>query len=503
MSASTSSVVSLHPGAVVALQRLRMDELGIARAIAADQLTSPQKYHNVWLFAIRITGTGRSYRSQLREHVWRDPDLYLNDEFLARCNGLAVIWEHPEKAVLDHREFATRAIGSIMLPYIKDDEVWGIAKIYDENAARAMEDKQLSTSPSVVLKNVAGSKVALDDGSTLLLEGKPALLDHIAICPLGVWDQDGDPTGVRNDSERLESMADPSEKLDQLLALLGTVTEQNKALTMRMDAQDLRHRADARARMDAEREEWMKKDPESCARDDAEEETERKKYEGDGDDETTATDKARNARRDRMKARKDAEDEESKKKEEEGEKKEEKKDDESEESEEEKKKKREEDEVKADARIQRIIDERIKSALPRAESTADRDLKATTQLRADRAYSAFGNQAPPPMAGEDVRAYRIRLARDMQKHSKAWEKIDLTALPVEALDLAETTIYADSITASKNVDIIPAGQLLKFTRTDPDTGHRITEFRGKESVFKRMSAPTQRVTAFLTNNRGS
>jgi 8-oxo-dGTP pyrophosphatase MutT (NUDIX family) len=184
----------LHPGAALALQRLDMDELGIAKAIAAGELVSPQRYGNVLLVSIRITGTGAAYRQGIDEYVWRDPSLYLNDEFLQRCNGLPVIWEHPKGRMMDSKEFNNRVIGSIMLPFIKDDGVWGIAKIYDDESAEALSTEQWSTSPGVRLQTSVSKR--LEDGSKLLIEGKPSLLDHVAICALGVWDVGGPPTGV-------------------------------------------------------------------------------------------------------------------------------------------------------------------------------------------------------------------------------------------------------------------------------------------------------------------
>lgn len=198
----------LHPGVRVALERLSWDELGVARAMAAGRLASPQRYENVWLFAIRITGTGVSYRHARKEFVWRDPSIYINDEFLARCNGLSVIWEHPEKSLLNDKEFDDRIIGSVMLPYLradKPDEVWGIAKVYDEEAAREMRENQMSTSPAVNFADpTENDRIRLEDGKVMLIEGKPSLLDHIAICPAGVWDKGGDPTGV----ESVEALAD-------------------------------------------------------------------------------------------------------------------------------------------------------------------------------------------------------------------------------------------------------------------------------------------------------
>ena len=39
-------------------------------------------------------------------------------------------------------------------------------------------------------------KIRLKSGSKLLIEGKPKLLDHIAVCFVGVWDKGNAPSGV-------------------------------------------------------------------------------------------------------------------------------------------------------------------------------------------------------------------------------------------------------------------------------------------------------------------
>lgn len=187
----------LHPGCRVALDKFGMTELGVADAIRDGRLTSPQQYENLWLFDIRITGTGLSFRSSIGEHVIRAPELYLNDEFLARCNGLPIIVEHPETYILNSEEFAERIIGTTFLPYIKGDEVWAIGKVFNDVAAKEMAKDQLSTSPAVLFRDSdVNTTMKLEDGSTLLIEGKPSLLDHIAVCIKGVWDKGGDPAGV-------------------------------------------------------------------------------------------------------------------------------------------------------------------------------------------------------------------------------------------------------------------------------------------------------------------
>ena len=231
----------LHPGCQIALDRFSMNELDIARAMAAGRLSSPQFYSNMWLFAIRITGTGAAYRTAWDEYVWRDPSIYMNDEFLARCNGLAVIWEHPKGATLDSEEYARRSIGSVFLPYlnIPKQEVWAIVKIYDDEAAKLMRDEQLSTSPSVVFSpDAAGTKLRTEDGRSILIENEPMLLDHIAVCGIkdgkpvpGVWDKAGPLEGIdRSAADAIPQSGHsmPIEKIDAALAMADMFIAQTK-----------------------------------------------------------------------------------------------------------------------------------------------------------------------------------------------------------------------------------------------------------------------------------
>ena len=207
----------LHPGCRIALDRITMNELGVARAIADGRLTSPQRYENVWLFAIRITGTRAAYRTKHDEYVFRKPENYLTEEFLARCNGLPVIWKHPPKALLNSEEFSNRIVGSVFLPYIAGDEVWAVAKIYVNAAAQMMMEEDLSTSPGVNFADFSvNAKLTLvlgtDDEVKVLAEGDPSLLDHVAVCELGVWDKGGEPSGIRSESREDSAMTPEEEK---------------------------------------------------------------------------------------------------------------------------------------------------------------------------------------------------------------------------------------------------------------------------------------------------
>lgn len=196
----------MHPGCLAVLQsqpflRIGLTEVGIAKKMASGALSSPQQYENVNLFSIRITGTGVCYRSTLGEFAWRDPKQYLNPGFLERCNGLPVIFEHPKDGVLDSKEFSKRVVGTVLYPFIKGDEVWAVAKIFDDGAVDLMRSERLSTSPSVVTDGDA--KLILEDGQECTIEGKPFLIDHIAICEKGVWDKGGDPAGVSNGNNQI------------------------------------------------------------------------------------------------------------------------------------------------------------------------------------------------------------------------------------------------------------------------------------------------------------
>jgi 8-oxo-dGTP pyrophosphatase MutT (NUDIX family) len=246
----------LHPGVHVALSRLAMTtETEVAQAIASGELTSPQQFANSWLFAMRITGTGAAYRRSWDEYVWRSPDLYMTPEFLARCNGLPVIMEHPKGATLNTKEYAARNVGTILLPYLRPEanEVWGIARIIDEPAAKLMESEQLSTSPAVVFHDPSvNTKLEDGDGKTILIEGKPSLLDHLAVCDLGVWDRGGDPRGIESvsvndavafsdsDVVHTQNRRRYSQKLNQALASVNRAQLRAAHLSLQFTLKGLR-----------------------------------------------------------------------------------------------------------------------------------------------------------------------------------------------------------------------------------------------------------------------
>lgn len=479
----------VHPGCAIALARITMNELDIARAIADGRLVSPQRYENVMLAAIRITGTDVAYRIKGNEFAYRNPDNYLNEEFLARCNGLPVLYLrrtgsrkdgfHPKSAVLDSEEFAERVVGSIFLPYIAGDEVWGIAKIYDDAAASDLEDKKLSTSPSVFFRDASvNSKLKLENGSTLLIEGKPTVLDHVTLCEQGVWDKGGEPTGVRSESRGDSAMTDEEKKAAEEKAKKDAEEAETKKKAdeaeakKKADEDEAKKKADADAgtqldktlkgiadslgsmhkRMDSFEMKDKARDDAEQARKDAEEAEKRKA----GDPEQLKADKAKKDAEDKEaeeKAKKDATDKEEK--------------------------------AKADsADIRKRIDE-VAGLIPKSIGDADYHALVDAQARADDIYAPFGKQAPRPQAGETVQLYERRVVREMKQHSPTWKGVDLAASSAFADDagfgVIRDQVYRESKATGMSPATVAAGELREVKKQSG--GHTIIEFVGAPSVW--------------------
>ena len=463
--------MNIHPGVIAALRRLAVtDELGVARLMAEGELSSPQRWHNVTLINLRITGTGIAHRPSLNEYVYRKPENYLTPDFLARCNGLSVIWEHPKKSLLTSKEYAARNIGAVMLPYIKGDEVWAISRVYDDEAIQLLADDQLSTSPAVLLDK--STKLQLEDGSNLLIEGKVSLLDHIAVCENGVWDKGEGPTGIetniRGDSIAMTDKEEAERK-----------DAEEKA---RKDAEE-KERHDAAKRMD-EKLDLMLKGIDACTkRMDAWEEEEKKKAdaakadaakkdgEGGTEAERLAADKKKADAEKEEKERKDAEEAERKKA----------------------------DAARADSTTIKEMAEQIKNltALVRQPiADSDRTALSEVQARADDVFIQLGDRAPQPLVGESPMMYRRRIVGLLSKHSDRWKGKPLERIDDVLLDNIEKDIYADALVRARSPNDMKPGQIRE--RKWQENGHTYTEFTGGPDAhfIKSLTRPARRVRSF-------
>lgn len=409
----------LHQPFAEMLAQQPLNETQVASLISDGTLSSPQYFINMWMYAIRVTGTGVTWRSADQQMAFRNPDDYLTPEFLQRVAGVPLIWLHPEKNKLDSDEFAKRVIGTLTNAWVADNgEVWAIARVYDAEAAEMMATRQLSTSPTVSFSEPQSAVVKID-GQSLLVEDSPVLLDHVAICEQGVWDKLLDPTGVKSDS-----IPNEAEKMDEekIVALI------NKAIDARMakadsEAQEAKEKADA--------DEMAKKEKADAEAKEAEE----------------------------AKAKADADEKEAKEKA----------------DAEEKEKADAYEKEKADSELRREIAE-LRSRIPTELSDAERNEVADAQVKADSVFSSFGKRAPMPLSGEKPISYRRRLMVQLQEHSPDFKAVDLSSIADAAmLGFVEKQIYADAQSAA-SLSVGP-GSLREIKRSDA-TGRQISTFEG-------------------------
>lgn len=417
---------------------MSLTELEVAERIRDGTVPSPVKFSNMWLVNLRITGTGLAYRAGLKEHVWRDPKLYLNEEFLRRCNGLPVIANHPDDAVLTEEDFKSRSVGSVMLPYIRGDEVWAVCRVYLQSIVEEITEGDVSTSPSVVFNSTSGNVEVQEGDTNFLIEGVPFLVDHIALVTkdhgsLGVWDKDRIPAGVEvTNTGEIEMEKEELQALLQGVVndALSGINQKIDGVVTRMDSLEQRDKA----RADAE--EQAKKEAEEKAKADEAAEEQRKA------DEAAGKEAEEKAKADEA-AAKDAE-----------------------------------EKAKADseAEEQRKADEE-------AEKERNDSALAEAQAKADSAFSACGKNAPAPFSGENALDYRKRALIAMQKHSPAHKDVNIRAIADSAtLAVLEDAIFSAARQSIEKEMMSTQGQLHKRIRND-EAGRRITEYQGDPNVW--------------------
>ncbi|MFZ5192485.1 NUDIX domain-containing protein [Enterobacter roggenkampii] len=428
----------LHQPFAEMLAQQALNETEVAALIADGTLSSPQFFINMWMFAIRVTGTGVTWRSADQQMAFRNPDDYLTPEFLQRVAGVPLIWLHPEKNKLDSDEFAKRVIGTLTNSWVADNgEVWAIARVYDAEAAEIMATRQLSTSPTVTFSEMQDSIIKID-GQPLLVEGSPVLLDHVAICEQGVWDKLLAPTGVKSDS-----IPNEAEKMDK---------EELKALMRECFADMQKEKADSEAKEKADAEEREAKE-----KADAEE---KEKADAAEVEEKAAKEKADAEAKEKA----DAEEAECMAKE------------------------------KADSELRQQIAD-LRSRIPTELSDEERNEVADAQVKADSVFSCFGKRAPVPLSGEKPLAYRRRLMIQLQEHSPDFKSVDLSSIADSALlSVAEKTIYAD---AQKSASLsVGPGMLREIKRADA-TGRQISTFEGDPAAtWAPFQSGKRQVTSF-------
>lgn len=160
-------------------------------------LKSPQIYEESFYIKLRITGTGITERYKEDENgdvllddnnkpitykIDRLEEDFLSDEFLKSCIGIPVLIEHPESNFLNGENYKNHVVGTIVQAYIKPEvkEVWCIARIYDPEVLKLINEGLKSTSPAIKAKNIENKSDTIKE--------KFVYIDHLALVVDGYWD---------------------------------------------------------------------------------------------------------------------------------------------------------------------------------------------------------------------------------------------------------------------------------------------------------------------------
>jgi hypothetical protein len=462
----------------------------VAEGIRDGKYASPQKYGDFWLFALRVTGTGEAWRDSIGEWANRDPSIWLAPEFLERAASVPIIDGHPERSGLNSDEYRERSVGNMVLSYIKDDEVWGVGKIFDADMATLMQTTHRSTSPGVTPPK-GSIPVEQNDGSQVLNEGLPLILDHLAICEAGVWDKDGPPSGIRLDARKEPSVADKTkEEIEK---------ERADAEKIRADAAESELK-DAKTKLDEMMADKARRDAEESDKEELA---------------AAAKEKAdRKTKHDAMRAdfekRKDAESDEDYEKRQDC-----RMDDESEEEFEDRKKDRK---VKMDAAKQEAIDadrgtKEIKdaktladmqatidrqgrqlAALSQPPSLEDSDKTAQAWKRADAIFQKLGESTPQPMHGETPIRYRRRAANLLRPFTDSWKAyVFHDAQQIQDFDAVENLIYAEAEAHAKKAIVDKPGFLREIKGKTSLGRDQVTFIGDHRTAWLPFMHPTKRV----------
>lgn len=441
-----------------------LNETDVARRIRDGELMSPLKFSGFWLVDLRITGTGLAYRTKLREHVWRSPELYLNEAFLARCNGLPLVVNHPPSGRVDEAWFREHGAGSVVLPYIRGDEVRAVCRLYGQDIVERILTEEMSTSPGVLLGKEA-TELPAEDGETILIEGEPWLLDHIALVTkeqgaLGVWDKGGEPSGITRPFNHEDIQMDKDELKALLSDMFSPVKETVTALEGRMDSLEQTYQT-AQAEAGADK-----------IRADAQIDADKIRADAQAEADKIRADAQAEADDIRADAQKDAE------------------------------------QLRADAQAENTPDEPDGSEA-RADDNPDETVRddadeaalAEAQARADSACAACGVKPLSPFSGEKPLDYRRRVLKSLVKFSDQYKDLDVRTInDAAAMDIIEKSVFADAQASVSKRIASTVGSLIPRVRTD--NGREIREYFGDMNTWLNRFKPASMTVMDNLNHGG-
>jgi hypothetical protein len=105
----------------------------------------------------------------------------------------------------------------------------------------------------------------------------------------------------------------------------------------------------------------------------------------------------------------------------------------------------------------------------------------SAQTRAESVYQAFGDSAPPPLAGETAHSYRQRLVQGVQQHSPQYRNVNLAGCNPSILNGFEDAIYNDAQAHASDSSRFRPGQMHPIVIND-GAGRPITKYIGHQGA---------------------
>ena len=163
---------------------------------------------------VRITGTGLNLRkNDDGETIVADRQKagFYSPAFLEHAKTLPILCEHPKEGMLSSENLkSSPIIGNCIDAWIQQDEVWGLARIYDKTLLEKLGKEINSTSPAVWI----GYEKSCEDG---IMKETPLSINHLAFVKRGHWDIDGSVGYDDREKETVESINSDiiSEKINE------------------------------------------------------------------------------------------------------------------------------------------------------------------------------------------------------------------------------------------------------------------------------------------------
>lgn len=206
-------------------------KLGLRDGIVEDE--------NCFYIPVRVTGVGETIRIDENGNPYVEERLkaeYFTPEVLAACSRLPITLDHPEGQLLSPKTIdKAKIIGLTLHAYIKGEEIWAIAKVFDKSIIKLFGKEICSTSPGISCFYV----IITDDGK---IKECPSEINHLAFVSRGHWDQKEGSVGFDNTPhERIDEMAEEIKLND----IVEPVTAQKVKVDLEISPKVLAVRADA------------------------------------------------------------------------------------------------------------------------------------------------------------------------------------------------------------------------------------------------------------------